>query len=165
MAYGQDYWRQRDAEAREVKRDERVGGFVAYSKHDGGRVVFVEEIVSAPTARGRRLGVGRQLFRSVVGAAGCSLEEVHLVVARGNTHAKHLYGSLGFTPCSKGRVHTMGRESTDEYWAVQAAALGARLDSDAAGRGDSSAWEQEVAESAGHLRLGPDEDFRKENRK
>ena len=46
----------------------------------------------------------------------------------------------------------MGRESTDEYWAVQAAALSAHLDSDAAGRSDSSAWEQEVAESAGHLR-------------
>ena len=78
MAYGQDYWRQRDAEARKVKRDERVGGFAAYSKHDGGRVIFIEEIVCAPTARGRQLGVGRQLFRRVVGAAGHSLEEIHL---------------------------------------------------------------------------------------
>ena len=152
MAYGQDYWRQRDAEAREVKRDARVGGFAAYSKHDGGRVIFIEEIVCAPTARGRQLGVGRQLFRRVVGEAGRSLEEVHLVVARGNTHAKNLYGSLGFTQCSTGRVHAMGRESTDEYWAAQAAALAARLGSDAAGSDDSSAWEQEVAESAGHLR-------------
>ena len=152
MAYGQDYWRQRDAEARRVKRDERVGGFAAYSKHDGGRVIFIEEVVCAPTARGRQLGVGRQLFRRIVGAAGRNPEEVHLVVARDNVHAKNLYGSLGFTPCSTGRVHAMGRESTDEYWAAQAAALGARLGSDAAGSDDGSAWEQEVAESAGHLR-------------
>ena len=152
MAYGQEYWRHRDTEARVERRDERVGGFAAYSKHDGGRVAFIEEIISAPTARGRQLAVGTRLIRHVVNAADCNLEEVHLVVARDNAHARHLYESLGFTPCTQGRVHAVARDSTDEYWAARVEVLSARLSSSAVDDDASAAWEVEVAERAGHLR-------------
>eukprot|EP00966_Prymnesium_polylepis_P262203 6056577-Prymnesium_polylepis.1 len=72
MPYGTEYWRQRAEEGRRGCRDERAEAgwdrMVACTRpaHENGRLVFVEEVVSAQEVRVHELGVGRELFGQLV---------------------------------------------------------------------------------------------------
>eukprot|EP00966_Prymnesium_polylepis_P070479 1637796-Prymnesium_polylepis.1 len=55
-------WQAREADAAIAWWDCRAGGMVAYSAHDGGRVVFIEELTSTEQTRGHTLATGRRLL-------------------------------------------------------------------------------------------------------
>ena len=101
MSYGQTYWQQRAKDARADvrygRRDERRGGMIAYTVHDGRRVAFVEEIVRSWEATGHTLQTGHALFTHMVRELGRRADEVHLIVRRDNVHARDLYTRIGFT--------------------------------------------------------------------
>ena len=88
MPYGTEYWRQRAEEGRRGRRDERRGGMVAYTQHEKGRLVFVEEVVSAQEVRGHGLGVGRELFGQLMDRVEAHTAEIHLLVETGNAHTR-----------------------------------------------------------------------------
>ena len=79
FAYGQRYWSARKREARERRRDERVGGMVAYSVHRNRTVMYVEEICTSATVRGRQLQVGSRLLSAIMEKEGGDVKEIHLI--------------------------------------------------------------------------------------
>ena len=60
--YGAAYWRRRAANEQRDTSDTRSGGMIAWSLHDDGRTVFVEELVVSPCARGKALRTGARLL-------------------------------------------------------------------------------------------------------
>eukprot|EP00966_Prymnesium_polylepis_P138897 3209656-Prymnesium_polylepis.1 len=60
---------------------------IAYSRHEEGRLVFVEEVVSAREVRGHGLKVRRELFGRMVEQVAGQTQEIHLLVEAGNAHA------------------------------------------------------------------------------
>ena len=96
-AYGAEYWRIRRTETQRHERDERVGGAIAYTRHNGGADVFIEEVLTARGVRGRALRVGERLFEQVLQRTGAATQRYHLIVRQDNGHAVRLYTRLGFS--------------------------------------------------------------------
>ena len=149
MPYGADYWRQRAGEDRRKQRDARRGGMIAYSQHDAGRIVFVEEVVSAREVRGHGLRVGRELFGRLLDAGG-DAREVHLLVEKGNEHARALYRALGFEE-REWRIWEPRSDGGEQYLVATVDEIGRRLQA-ADGRPVHVHWEMERASRAADLR-------------
>ena len=148
MTYGDGYWRTRREEKKRRDRDTRRGGMLAYTRHCGGRTIFVEEVVRATEAGGRGLRVGRMMFGRML-QRETAAEEVHLLVVRGNRYAYDMYTALGFVE----RPYDLyqPREGIGEVYMVARASVVAERIASTTTRVDTE-WEMEVAESSAKLR-------------
>ena len=150
-AYGAAYWKRRDAERRRGHVDTRRGGFMAYSMHDDGDTVFVEELVVSPHARGHGIQAGRRLFAEMLGEEGARAQNVHLIVWAGLEHAVGLYQDLGFEP----QLDTDGAamyvtKAGQVYMVASVAVMAHRLAQQLLQSEDE--WETEVAAHVDRLR-------------
>ena len=149
MPYGAAYWQRRASEGKRKERDARRGGMIAYSRHEEGRLVFVEEIVSAREVRGHGLKVGRELFGRMVEQVAGQTQEIHLLVEAGNAHACALYEALGFET-KPWRIWEPREDVGERYLVATVGEVARRLAE--GGRPTHVVWEVESALSAGDLR-------------
>ena len=118
MAYSKSYWDEHKRTKRILGSPEgKAGGFIAYTAHTqrrknkmenvnqpkgtigSVRIIYIEEIGSSLTIRGRGMHVGLRLIERMLQRTEHRTDEYHLVVrttARQQEHARILYEKLGF---------------------------------------------------------------------
>ena len=122
---------------------------VAYTDHDGGRVVNVEELLTAGT-RGHSLRTGWRLLAVMLEMTGGEADEIHLIVRKDNEYARQLYEQAAFRQSESGLYTPYAHEMymvadvADMAWCIAS--------SDEVCRGTLAGWEVEVCELASGMR-------------
>ena len=129
--------------------DVRAGGSVAYTVHDGGRVVYVEELLTAGT-RGHGLRTGWRLLAVMLEMIGCEADEIHLIVRKDNGYARQLYEQAAFKHSTRGLYKPHAHEM---YMVADVADMAWRIaSSDVVSQGTLAGWEVEVCEIENGMR-------------
>ena len=94
--------------------------------------------------------MGRELFGRLLDNAGGDAREVHLLVEKGNEHARALYRALGFEE-REWRIWEPRSDGGEQYLVATVDEIGRRLQA-AGGRPVHVHWEMERASRAADLR-------------
>ena len=149
LTYGTGYWNTRARTAKRAGRDERRGGAIAYSLHNDGRDVFVEELLTSREVRGRGMCTGHALCSYMLERLPDSAHTVHLLVLQSNAHAMALYEQLGFETTTTHAIYAP-RDGVDEVsMSVSVTYMRQRLQQR---RSPTCAWERECAPNVARLR-------------
>jgi len=152
MPYGPDYWRDRRRDAERGERDRRVGGAIAFSLHEGRRVVFIEEVLVSTTVRGKKLSTGWRLLTMMLDEVGWEADEIHLIVRADNTHAIALYERAGFQT-TEWCLYEPRQVPREQYMTVKVAEMAMRMiSSEEVQQGISRGWEIESEDTLHRMR-------------
>ena len=123
---------------------------IAYSLHEDGKTVFIEELGVSRTARGRKLQTGSRLIAAMLDKVSDTIQEIHLIVRKDNVHARALYERLGMT-VRPWRIYQPGTAElymVASYERIRSHAKEIQRCSAGGAHDEMNKWEMETADNA-----------------